>query len=197
MHLYGRIRTVYYRSCLCRPRILQGQDVIAVWTEFIHKGKRRKTRLIVSTDTSLDAVTILRHYALRWPIEPGFNQVKNLFGIRQLWQRKRQILYLWLNMRLPTNGLLEFLIIRVGNIARGLVNQLWRPGDTIMAGMLRTATRELISQFKICAAAPAILSDKKPQAAGKRTSEFNPFPVFNPLRFFSLGIRRTRFIEFQ
>ena len=137
--------------------------------------------MIGLTDICFDAVTILRHYALRWPIEPRFNQIKNLFGIRQLWQRKRQVLYLWLNMRLPTYGLLEFLIIRVGNIARGLVNQLWRPGDTITAGMLRTATRELISQFKICAAAPAILSDNKPQAAGKRASEFSPFPVFNPL----------------
>ena len=149
MHLYGRIRTVYYRSCLCRPRILQGQDVIAVWTEFIHRGKRRKTRLIVSTDTSLDAVTILRHYALRWPIEPGFNQVKNLFGIRQLWQRKRQVLYRWLNMRLLAYGLLELLTIRAGNMARGLVDQPWRSDNTITAGMMRSATRELVSQFKI------------------------------------------------
>ena len=30
MHLYGRIRTVYYRSCRCRARILKGQEVIAV-----------------------------------------------------------------------------------------------------------------------------------------------------------------------
>ena len=67
MHLYGRICTVHYRSCRCRARILKGQEVIAVWTEFEHKGKRRKTRLILSTDTTLDAVTTLRHYTLRWP----------------------------------------------------------------------------------------------------------------------------------
>ena len=186
MHLYGRIRSVYYRSCLCRPRILQGQYVIAVWTKFIHKGKRRKTRLIVLTDTCLDAVTILRHYALRWQIEPGFNQTKNLFGIRQLWQRERQVLYLWLNMRLLAYGLLEFLIIRAGNTARGLVNQLWQPGDTITAGMLRTGTRELISQFKIRAAAPAILSGKMPQAAGKRPQNLALSPYSIHYDFFLL-----------
>ena len=120
-----------------------------LWTEFIHKGKRRKTRLIISTDTSLDAVTILRHYALRWPIEPGFNQIKNLFGVRQLWQRKRQVLYRWLNMRLLAYGLLELLTIRAGNMARGLVDQPWRSDNTITAGMMRSATRELVSQFKI------------------------------------------------
>ena len=156
---------MYYRSCLFRPRIPQGQDVTAVWTKSIHKGKRRKTRLIVLTDTCLDAVTILRHYALRWPIEPRLNQIKNLFGIRQLWQRKRQVLYRWLNIRLLAYGLLELLTIRAGNMARGLVNQPWRPDDTITADMLRTATRELVSQFKIRAAAPTILGGKKPQVA--------------------------------
>ena len=149
MHLYGRMRTVYYRSCRCRPRILRGQEVIAVWTEFIHKGKRRKTRLILSTDTSLDASTILRHYALRWPVESGFNQIKNLFGIRQLWQQKRQVLYRWLNIRLMAYGLLELLTVRAGRIAQGLINQPWRTEDTITAGMLRTVVRELVSQFKI------------------------------------------------
>ena len=149
MHLYGRIRTVYYRSCRCRARILKGREVIAVWTEFEHKGKRRKTRLILSTDTTLDAVTILRHYALRWPIEPGFNQIKNLFGVRQLWQRKRQTLYRWLNIRLMAYGLLQLLTIRAGKLARGLVNQPWRTEDVMTSGMMRTGLKELILQFNV------------------------------------------------
>ncbi|MES9985742.1 MAG: transposase [Candidatus Thiodiazotropha sp. 6PLUC6] len=149
MHLYGRVRTVYYRSCRCRARILKGQEVIAVWTEFEHKGKRRKTRLILSTDTSLDAATILRHYALRWPIEPGFNQIKNLFGVRQLWQRSRQTLYRWLNIRLVAYGLLQLLSIRAGVLARSLVNQPWRSEDVITAGMLRSGLKEVIQQFNV------------------------------------------------
>lgn len=149
MHLYGRIRTVYYRSCLCRARILKGQEVIAVWTEFEHKGKRRKTRLILSTDTTLDAMTVLRHYALRWPIEPGFNQIKNLFGVRQLWQSKRHTLYRWLNIRLMAYGLLELLTIRAGKLARNIVNQPWRSEDVITAGMTRAGLKELIPQFNI------------------------------------------------
>ena len=40
-------------------------------------------------------------------------------------------------------------------MARGLVNQPWRPDDTITVGMLRSVTRELVSQFKMRAAAPA------------------------------------------
>ena len=149
MHLYGRIRTVYYRSVFCRARILKGQEVIAVWTEFEHKGKRRKTRLVLSTDTTLDPVTVLRHYALRWPIEPGFNQIKNLFGARQLWQRKRQTLYRWLNIRLIAYGLLQILSIRAGKIARGLVNQPWRSEDVITAGMVRAGLKDLIPQFNV------------------------------------------------
>ncbi|WP_422491413.1 transposase [Endozoicomonas sp. ALE010] len=149
MHLYGRIRTVHYRSCRCRVRILKGQEVIAVWAEFEHKGKRRKTRLILSTDTTLDAVTILRHYALRWPIEPGFNQIKNLFGARQLWQRKRQTLYRWLNIRLLAYGLLQLLTIRTGKIARSLVNQPWRSEDAMTAGMMRAGLKEVIPQFNV------------------------------------------------
>ena len=149
MHIYGRIRTVYFRSCRCRARILKGQEVIAVWTEFEHKGKRRKTRLILSTDTALDAVTILRHYALRWPIEPGFNQIKNLFGARQLWQRKRQTLYSWLNIRLMAYGLLQLLTVRAGKLARGLVNQPWRSEDVMTAGMMRAGLKEVIPQFNV------------------------------------------------
>ena len=159
MHLYGRMRTVYYRSCRCRARILKGQEVIAVWTEFEHKGKRRKTRLILSTDTTLDAVTVLRHYALRWPIEPGFNQIKNLFGVRQLWQRKRQTLYRWLNIRLMAYGLLQLLSIRAGKLARGLVNQPWRSEDVITAGMVRTELKGQLPQFNIrscCACKSAV-----------------------------------------
>ncbi len=159
MHLYGRMRTVYYRSCRCRARILKKQDVIAAWTEFEHKGKRRKTRLILSTDITLDAVTVLRHYALRWPIEPGFNQIKNLFGVRQLRQRKRQTLYRWLNIRLMAYGLLQLLSIRTGKLARGLVNQPWRSEDVITAGMVRIVLKELILQFSVrscCACKSAI-----------------------------------------
>ena len=149
MHLYGRIRTVHYRSCRCRARILKGQEVIAVWTEFEHKGKRRKTRLILSTDTTLDAVTILRHYALRWPIEPGFNQIKNLFGARQLWQRKRETLYRWLNIRLMAYGLLQLLTVRAGKLARAIVNQPWRSEDVITAGMVRTGLKEMLSELNV------------------------------------------------
>lgn len=149
MHLYGRIRTVHYKSCLCRPRILRGQEAIAVWAQFEHKGKRRKPRLLLSTDTTLDAITILRHYALRWPIEPGFNQIKNLFGIRQLWQRERRTLYRWLNIRLMGYGLLQLLTIRAGKLARGLVNQPWRSQDVITAGMVRAGLRELLPQFNV------------------------------------------------
>lgn len=149
MHLYGRIRTVHYRSCRCRARILKGQEVIAVWTEFEHKGKRRKTKLILSTDTTLDAVTILRHYALRWPIEPGFNQIKNLFGARQLWQRKRKTLYRWLNIRLMAYGLLQLLTVRVGKLARSTVNQPWRSENVITAGMVRIGLKEMLSELNV------------------------------------------------
>jgi IS4 transposase len=55
------------------------------WEEAYDSGK--KPFFILCTDHSLDVVTILRYYAVRWHIETGYRYFKDLLGFDQyqLW----------------------------------------------------------------------------------------------------------------
>ena len=75
--------------------------------------------------------------------------MKNLFRARQLWQRKRETLYRWLNIRLMAYGLLQLLTVRAGKLARASVNQPWRSEDVITAGMVRTGLKEMLSELNV------------------------------------------------
>jgi len=46
-------------------------------------------------------------------------------------------------------GLLQLLSVRLGQLARSIINQPWRSRDTVTAGMIRTGLSELIAQFNI------------------------------------------------
>ena len=111
-------------------------------------GKWRKTRLILFTDTTLDAVTILRHYNLRWPIDRGLTKSKPGWT-RQLWPRKREALCRWLNIQLMTYALLQLLTVRAGKLARSTVNQSWCSEDVITAGMVRIGLKEILSELNV------------------------------------------------
>lgn len=88
MHLYGRIRTVHYKSCLCCPGILRGQETIAVWAQFEHKGKRCKTRLLLSTDSCHHFAALRAEVADRSRIQSDQNPARQGYQCSKEYQNR-------------------------------------------------------------------------------------------------------------
>lgn len=149
MHLYGQMRKVIYRSAVCRARFLKGREVKAVWCRFVDKDKQSKPRLIISTEPSLGADKVLRFYSRRWPIEPGFHQLKHGAGCKDLWQRTRRTLHRWMQIKTLGYALLQLLTLTVGTEALKISCLPWRSPDTVTAGMLRQALVPVIAEFNV------------------------------------------------
>lgn len=99
--LYGKEQLVRLRTVIAMARFLKGVAVRAVWCEFYDADKQRwsKSRLLLATETQLSAEEILHLYARRWGIEPLFHNLKRWWGVNNLWQQKRTVLELWMQIR--------------------------------------------------------------------------------------------------
>lgn len=86
--LYGKLRTVEYKTCdaqwyrACGTRLLR-VVVVRVLTGDIG------IRVFFSTDATLSARQILEGYAQRWAIEVAFRELKQLFGFADSSARKQ------------------------------------------------------------------------------------------------------------
>jgi hypothetical protein len=101
LFLYGKEQTVRLRSVVALARFLKAAPVCAVWCEFCDPDHNTwsKPRLLLATETTLSAETIVRLYARRWGIEPLFHNLKRWWGIANLWQQSRRALELWMQIR--------------------------------------------------------------------------------------------------
>jgi len=99
--LYGKEQLVRLRTVVAMARFLKRTLVRAVWCEFYDADKQRwsKARLLLATETDLRAEEILHLYARRWGIEPLFHNLKRWWGANNLWQQKRIVLELWMQIR--------------------------------------------------------------------------------------------------
>ena len=145
--LYGKEQRVRYRTRIVKARFLDGQLVRAVWCE-LDKGKAQwsKTRLFLSTDTSLSAERVLESYGMRWSIESMFYQLKELWGMGQAWQQRRQTLHRWIHLMTIGYGLLHMLTLALGENAAPLLKYApWRVQNPTTAGRIRLG---LIKHFR-------------------------------------------------
>jgi hypothetical protein len=85
MFIYGKEQTVQYTAKICKARFLDGKPILAVWSKLENS---KKIHLYLSTDTSLDPIQMLTVYSKRWNIEPLFNELKNIFGFKDIWLQK-------------------------------------------------------------------------------------------------------------
>ncbi len=113
--------------------------VRAVWCELDRgKGQWTKTRLFLSTDTTLTSEQVIEDYGLRWSIESMYYQLKQLWGLKEAWQQRRQTLHRWVHLTTVGYGLLHLLTLVLGDKAGPLVTDApWRKPDIITAGRIR------------------------------------------------------------
>ena len=90
--MYGKFRTVGYRTLICRAKFLKGREVRVVWSHFENDKGLTEKRIFISTNTEHEGLDVLRGYARRWPVEPMFHQLKHAFGCCHLWQQQLRTL---------------------------------------------------------------------------------------------------------
>lgn len=69
----------------------------------------RERRLFAWSRTDLCAEEILHLYARRCGIEPLFHNLKRWWGVNNLWQQKRTVLELWMQIRSTAWTLVQLL----------------------------------------------------------------------------------------
>lgn len=111
--LYGR---KYQAEVQCKKvvvRFLKGAHAKVVWCRLKDPktGKSTRTKLFLSTDTSLSASEILEYYGRRWSIESLFHQLKYMWGLHNAWQQSRQVFARWVHMLCTAYFVTGFLIV--------------------------------------------------------------------------------------
>ncbi len=136
--LYGKEQWVRLRSVVAMARFLKGAQVRAVWCEFHDMDKQcwSKARLLLATETELGAEEILRLYARRWGIEPLFHNLKRWWGVNHLWQQKRTVLELWMQIRSTAWTLVQLLSLVVEETFPIAVVSPWRDKQPLTAGLV-------------------------------------------------------------
>jgi hypothetical protein len=76
----------------------------------LQKDRTRSTpRLLIATETHLNAVSVITACGKRWEIEPLFHNLKRWWGVNNLWQQSRQALELWIQIRCTAYALMQTL----------------------------------------------------------------------------------------
>ena len=136
--LYGKEQLIRLRSVLAIARFLKGAPVRAVWCSFYDADKQSwsKARLLLASETELSAEEILRLYARRWGIEPLFHNLKRWWGVNNLWQQKRTVLELWMQIRSTAWTLVQLLSLVAEESFPINVVAPWRDKQPLTGGLV-------------------------------------------------------------
>jgi hypothetical protein len=136
--LYGQEQLIRLRTVVAMARFLKGTPVRAVWCSFYDADKQRwsRARLLLATETELCAAEILRLYARRWGIEPLFHNLKRWWGVNNLWQQKRIVLELWMQIRSTAWTLVQLLSLVVEEAFPITVVAPWRNKQPLTGGLV-------------------------------------------------------------
>lgn len=138
LNLYGQEQLVRIRSVVALARFLRGAPVRAVWCEFFDTDRNTwsKPRLVLATETQLDAEDVLRLYARRWGIEPLFHNLKRWWGINHLWQQSRTALECWMQIRSTAWTLAQLLVVVANHHFPIQTIAPWRVHQPLTAGLI-------------------------------------------------------------
>ena len=134
-------RVARLRHLFCRPRLLRGVIVRAVWCELRKPGGGwAKPRLLLPADPALPAVAVVEAYANRWTVEPLFATLKFTDGVGAMWQRSRTVLLRWLQPVQVGRALLVLLTAKAEpqTLAVAGVGG-WRKAATLTPGLVQGA----------------------------------------------------------
>ena len=173
--LYGRFEVVRYRSCRVAARFLKGRVVRAVWVELERPDRPSEERLLVCTDPDLPATEVVTSYAKRWAVEPLFAAMKHGWGLKDAWQRSRQVLMRWVTILAAGYALGQMLAYADPARVPGLAGPApWRPPGTRTAGLIQAGLARLLRVVGLPALVAAIPPEFRP-GDGRRTGR--PPPV--------------------
>src|SRR5437764_1850702 len=145
--LYGGLEVVRYRTCRVAARFLKGRVVRAVWVRLERRDRRDRPaeeRLLVCTDPDLPATEVVTSYAKRWAVEPLFAAMKHGWGLKDAWQRSRQVLMRWVTILAAGYALGQMLAYTDPARIPGLADPApWRPPGTRTAGLIQAGMARL------------------------------------------------------
>jgi hypothetical protein len=176
--LYGKLEVVRYRTRRVAARFLKGRVVRAVWVELERPDRRDRPaeeRLLVCTDPDLPATEVVTSYAKRWAVEPLFAAMKHGWGLKDAWQRSRQVLMRWVTLLAAGYALSQMLAYADPARVPGLADPApWRPPGTRTAGLIQAGLARLLRVVGLPALVAAIPPEFRP-GDGRRTGR--PPPV--------------------
>jgi hypothetical protein len=154
------LEVVRYRSCRAAARFLHGTVVRAVWVELERPDRREKppeTRLLISVDPDLPALEVVTGYAKRWSVEPLFRNMKHGWGLKDAWQRSRQVLMRWVTLLAAGYALNQMLAFTDPTWLAGLAEPTpWRPPGTRTAGVIQAGIARILREVGLPALIAAI-----------------------------------------
>ena len=175
--LYGKLEVVRYRTCRVAARFLKGRVVRAVWVELERPDRRDRPaeeRLLLCTDPDLPAPEVIRSYAKRWAVEPLFAAMKHGWGLKDAWQRSRQVLMRWVTILAAGYALTQMLAYADPARIPGLADPApWRPPGTRTAGLIQAGIARILRVVGL----PALVAAIPPEFRTGRRSTGRPPPV--------------------
>jgi hypothetical protein len=158
--LYGKLEVVRYRTRRVAARFLEGRVVRAVWVELERPDRRDRPaeeRLLLCTDPDLPATEVVTSYAKRWAVEPLFAAMKHGWGLKDAWQRSRQVLMRWVTILAAGYALGQMLAYADPARVPGLADPApWRPPGTRTAGLIQAGMARLLRVVGLPALVAAI-----------------------------------------
>ena len=175
--LYGKLEVVRYRTCRVAARFLKGRVVRAVWVELERPDRRDRPveeRLLLCTDPDLPAPEVIRSYAKRWAVEPLFAAMKHGWGLKDAWQRSRQVLMRWVTILAVGYALTQMLAYADPARIPGLADPApWRPPGTRTAGLIQAGIARILRVVGL----PALVAAIPPEFRTGRHSTGRPPPA--------------------
>jgi DDE superfamily endonuclease len=166
--LYGNLEVVRWRSCRVAARFLHGMVVRAVWVELERPDRPDKPpqqRLLICTDPNLPALDVITAYAKRWAVEPLFKDMKHGWGLKDAWQRSRQVLMRWVTLLGVGYALTQMLAYTDPARLAGLAEPApWRPPGTQTAGVIQAGILRILRGMGLPAFIAAMSAKIRPEA---------------------------------
>ena len=173
--LYGKLEVVRYRTRRVAARFLKGRVVRAVWVELERPDRRDRPaeeRLLVCTDPDLPATEVVTSYAKRWAVKPLFAAMKHGWGLKDAWQRSRQVLMRWVSILAAGYALGQMLAYADPARVPGLADPAPCGPGTRTAGLIQAGLARLLRVVGLPALVAAI--PPGPPGDGRRTGRSPP-----------------------
>lgn len=151
LYAYGNLRTFQFYAAIAKVRFLKGHVCKIVWSRFLNdRGRWTNWHLLVCTDPAHSAEDIITTYALRWWTEPMFNELKNIFGLINAWQKTRQVLARWSMVLCLAYSLPRLLSLVLGPVQGATLFPIpWRINRPVTAGWIAQAMAHYFYGFPV------------------------------------------------